>query len=682
MNFLDPMSAVLGACVAVPALLALYLLKLRRRPVRVGSTMLWQSAAEDTQANVPLRWLRASWLLMLHLIILGLLVTALGRPTLSRGPGARSRVVLLIDRSASMSCTDGPDGATRLAIAQAKAADLADRATSSGSAVSVVSFAARAVVECGFTTSAGAARSAIEGIAPTDQPGDLGATLRLVDSLLVDQNEDRAEQRATVCLLSDGSFASAEAPSLAGAAVSFVPVGSSDPRNIGIVALAARRDYEDPGAVRVFARVLSTLDHDLDVPVALRLDDTVIERRALHIARPPTPPAENAQAALSRPAEAVVTFQVRTPAGGAATVSIDRPDTLASDNQASIVLPPARRASILLVRPADDAARPTIVPPWLLEDALSQLDAASFRTIDDAEYERLTAAGAMGGADLFVFDRVRPKAPPPGASLSFGAGLPIPGLDFRTPAAPSDGEYILAWDRSHPLLRDVALDQVFIVSGLERAAPPPTGAAEARELATGPSGPLMLLANDGAHRRLVVAFDVAASNWPLQVSFPVFLATSVDYLTLRGEESAGRAFTTAEPVAVFAPPGVRSFDLRRETLASATASPAVPALTDPPVVIPVTVGPDRSGDPVPVGLVERAGLYRVTPPGAQPYVAVNLVNVTETECAANSVVRVGAAVVASDSSGDVPREIWLWFVLAAAALLAVEWGVYAAQTRA
>ncbi|MFY7874007.1 MAG: dihydroxy-acid dehydratase, partial [Pirellula sp.] len=55
---------------ALPLLLALYLLKLRRRPLRVVSTLFWPRASEDAQVNVPLRWLRPSWLLLLHLLAL------------------------------------------------------------------------------------------------------------------------------------------------------------------------------------------------------------------------------------------------------------------------------------------------------------------------------------------------------------------------------------------------------------------------------------------------------------------------------------------------------------------------------------------------------------------------------------------------------------------------------------
>jgi len=689
MTLLDPMSAVLGASVAIPALLALYLLKLRRRPVRVSSTLLWKSAAEDLQANVPLRWLRASWLLLLHLAIVGLLVGALGRPVLSAGDSPRTRVVLVIDRSASMSCRDGPEGLTRLEMARARATDLADRAIDSGATVGVVSLAARGSIETGFTSSRGAARAAIAGITPTDQPGNLEAAVRVVDSLLSGSGEELNGPRATVCVFSDGSFGSDGAPAPAGAVVSFVPVGSGTPDNAGIVSLAARRDYDDPGTVRVFARVLSAGPGELDLPVSLAIDGEVVERRVLRSVLPaPTADAPAVRAtttmhASPHRAEAVTTFQVKRPGGGSAVVSIDRPDLLVADNSGAIVLPPATRASVVLVKPDGDAERPTVVPAWLLENALSELDAASFRVISASEYERLAGAGAQGGIDLFVFDRVTPRTAPPGASLSFGAGVPASGLGLRAAEnSPTDG-YLLAWDRGHPLLQDVALDQVYVTSAL---VPSMLDGAASRPgvLATGPGGPLMILGADGHHRRLVVAFDVAASNWPLQVSFPVFLATALDYLTLRGEESAGRAFSTGEPVDIVVPRGVSSVELRRvEAPGAGTATSVGSATTGgPESTIRVAVPPDRAGERVPVGLVERAGLYRVAPPGAEPVLAVNLVNAVESACGVSNSLKLGGATVTGGVAVPVPREVWPWLVLAAAGLLVVEWIAFAARARA
>ena len=54
MTFLAPTSALLAAAVVLPLLVAMYLLKLRRRPLRVSSVLLWEKFGSDLQVNVPL----------------------------------------------------------------------------------------------------------------------------------------------------------------------------------------------------------------------------------------------------------------------------------------------------------------------------------------------------------------------------------------------------------------------------------------------------------------------------------------------------------------------------------------------------------------------------------------------------------------------------------------------------
>ena len=57
-SFLNPWTAAIAASIAVPALLVLYFLKLRRREMPVSSTLLWRKAIQDLQVNAPRRSLK------------------------------------------------------------------------------------------------------------------------------------------------------------------------------------------------------------------------------------------------------------------------------------------------------------------------------------------------------------------------------------------------------------------------------------------------------------------------------------------------------------------------------------------------------------------------------------------------------------------------------------------------
>src|SRR3954466_14534109 len=119
-TFLNWPVALLAAAIAIPALLVLYFLKLRRREVSVSSTILWKKAIVDLQVNAPFQKLRRNLLLILQLLLLIFLLLALARPIISYAKGAGRSTVILIDRSASMAAKDGLEGkGTRLEEAKA-----------------------------------------------------------------------------------------------------------------------------------------------------------------------------------------------------------------------------------------------------------------------------------------------------------------------------------------------------------------------------------------------------------------------------------------------------------------------------------------------------------------------------------------------------------------------------------
>src|SRR5204862_1231967 len=102
-RFLNIWPAALAAAIAIPSLLILYFLKLRRREMAVSSTLLWRKAIQDLQVNAPFQKLRRNLLLLLQLLLLVLLCLALSRPVSNFTPGAAKLSVILLDRSGSMS---------------------------------------------------------------------------------------------------------------------------------------------------------------------------------------------------------------------------------------------------------------------------------------------------------------------------------------------------------------------------------------------------------------------------------------------------------------------------------------------------------------------------------------------------------------------------------------------------
>ena len=686
MTFLDPAAGILAAGIAAPIVVLLYFLKLRRRPVRVSAVFLWAMAAEDLQVNVPLRWPRASWILLLQLLGLLLLCVAIARPAVSSDVGNSGSVIIMIDASAAMAAEDapGPEGApvSRLARAKRSAREMIDRmalGSASGDGQSramVISFAAGAKVETPFTASRAELRRAVDAVEQTDQPADLDAALGVVRAFAFagEENED-ARVRPLLILLSGGGFVRAPPASRQGAGgadVRFVRIGPPpDARrdNLGIAALSARRDEERPSAARVFVRVVNAGPEGVEAPLIVRVNGEAARAVALDIpgapARAPAAAgAEEDPAGDALVGERSTSVEIEAPGRSLIEASIERPDALSPDNAAAIVLDEPRPPRIILVAPEDGSGRPS--PDPALAHALRVVAGQGSVRIAGAS-SFIAGAESQYAADLIVFDRVRPARTPALPTLSFAAGLPIEGLALAQPEAGSSTPFV-SWRRAHPVMRGVVLDNLAV--GLPMTLTLPDGAAA---LANGRDGPLIGLLEDRGVGRIIVGFEVERSGWWLNVSFAVFVANSVERLIGRSEAALSRSFTTTEPVSIRAALGASRLTLQGPGAASF-------AVDDRAAVGPPIPG---AGPLVSIGVLPRAGVYRAEGAAdADRLIPVNLLSPAASALRTADSVDIGGARIASGGAGGAtPREVWPWFALGAIAVLTLEWALFAWRMR-
>ncbi|MGD0542276.1 MAG: VWA domain-containing protein, partial [Tepidisphaeraceae bacterium] len=245
-HFLNPLAAAVAAAVFVPSLLALYFLKLRRRIMPVPSTMLWRKAVQDLQVNAPFQRLRKNLLLLLQLLLLAALLLALARPILNYSPGAGPRSIILIDRSASMSADDMPGGKTRLEEAKRRAGDLVGTLGRNGAAM-VIAFDDSAETLAPFTTDVRLLRNVIDSIQPTDRRSKLEAGYQLADAQAAFTAGDSQafRQAPDVYLFSDGRMLDGDKAAVQGN-LHYEQIGTATAGNVAIVALSAKRDYQQP----------------------------------------------------------------------------------------------------------------------------------------------------------------------------------------------------------------------------------------------------------------------------------------------------------------------------------------------------------------------------------------------------------------------------------------------------
>ena len=384
MTFLTPWSAMFAAALAVPLLLLLYFLKLRRRTLRVPSTLLWPGARDDLQVNVPFQRLRYSILLLLQLLILACFLLALGQPVVESQATSPARLVLIIDRSASMGAVS-PDGTTRLDAAKKVARRLIEQAGRSGEAaeVMIIAFADSAQVVSEFQSQRRLLLEAIDGITLSDGPTRLEAALQLAEAFSARIAEGQ-EQDVQLVLLSDGGVEPPDAPTgfvLQTGEFRFAQVredSRTELDNLGIVSFSARRQFEDPGTVLVFARLVQIGREPLATVLTLRSNGQVEDVQRLTI-----PAADD-----GGPGEASATFSLEAPGGAVISLEHNHRDQLAVDDSAVLVLPEPGRARVAIVH--GDEPVDAFVKQVLELIELRSLDVMStdrFRQLDPGELD-------------------------------------------------------------------------------------------------------------------------------------------------------------------------------------------------------------------------------------------------------------------------------------------------------
>ncbi|MBX9789142.1 MAG: VWA domain-containing protein [Pirellulales bacterium] len=510
-----------------PAIVLLYFLRLRRAPQEVPSTYLWLKSIEDLHVNSLWQRLRRSLLLFLQLLLVGLLALALLGPSWRASTLHGGRYVFLIDTSASMAATDVSP--TRLDEAKRRVAALIDE-MDSGDVAMIVSFADQARVEQPFTDNHYELERRLKAIEQTSHrtsivealnvaAGLAGATRTGIDADPGNGERPAAQPRAQMFIFSDGKFADAPKATLAGVEPILQTVTGDEPRNVAITQFDARRQENARDAWQVFARLENFSVAPLPVQLELYVDDELADAQQVNVAvDKPT------GVAFDLPDTETARLELRAKTG----------DHLAVDDRAWAVIDPPRRAKVVVV---------SKTPNEPLEFALStesgqQLAETTYQSAAWLETPDYRSTAAAGQFDLCIFDRCQPPEMPQANTLFLGA-LPPETTGWKVEAV-ADVPQIIDTDRAHPLMQLLELGDV-LVREATPLVPPPGGTV----LMHSSAGPLLAIAPRQSYEDAVLAFPIfddaqVPTNWPLRLSFPLFVLNALEYLGGRGLDVASR----------------------------------------------------------------------------------------------------------------------------------------------
>jgi len=574
MSFLAPLG-LLGL-LFVPAVVAMYLLKLRRDEHVVPSTLLWHRLAADVEANAPWQRLRRSLLLLLQLLLVLLLAVLVARPFLERPAGLAADLVVVIDTSASMAATDvTPD---RLTAVKAQAIDALHDLPADGQ-VSVIAAGRTARVVVNGTSDLGRVRAAIQAIPVEPASGNLGDALNLANALAARPTD------AQILVATDAALAVKPTTRL-DHPVKVLQVGR-ERGNQAIVALAVRP--APSGVTRsVFVSVANLDIERVSRRLELYGDGILLEARDVALE-----PQARTEVVVDDVPQSVSVVEVRLAAAAG--------DALASDDRAWAIVPPDQHRRILLVSDGD---------PYL-ETALTYLPDTELYGVSPAKYGPDTHPELF---DLVIFE----GAPP--------ATLPRSAILLIAPTTTSDlGE--VAWTvidpalgtlpQDEPILRYVDLTTVHVGKAQQLVLPTWARTVLPASIhgAAGPEQiPLLYVGERNGQRVGVLAFEPRQSDLPLQVAFPILMANLTGEL-LGGSAAPTSAVVPGDPVTLPLPAGANGLHVMKpdgttvDVLATSEGAASVSfSATDQLGVYAAT----------PIGTAATAGPSGASPAGASP----------------------------------------------------------------
>jgi Ca-activated chloride channel homolog len=591
-----------------------YLLKLKRKRRVVPSVFLWQRALEEIEANAPFKKLRRSLLLLLQLLALAALIFALARPLITMRALASGSTVIVIDSTASMSARD-EDGRPRLDRAKELARDMVN-GLGGGDRAAIIESSSRVTIRSSLSSDRAALVAGINDVRETDAPGNLTDAARLAEQIA------KTEREAAIVIISDGGGA-AIASDLGAAADPNPPPASSKSlpvrlvrvgrraNNAGIVAMNSR-PASATGRRELFASIASFGDEDRALGVELRIDGKLVDARTVKVS------ANDRTAVL---------FDNIPPAGGLAELKLNNDDDLAADNVAYTFLTDARRLRVAVT--GDN--------PFLLQALAVNPDFDARRVGPGAalsDFDCIISEGPIGSDAI---DSNRPLLVINPADV---AGLWRAAETRQTPE-------ITSVERSHPINSYLSYADLHVESAARREV-----AAWLKPVVSSSSDGLIWAGDDGRRRVVVIGFDLAKSDLPLKVEFPILLANSVTWLAGRNALTTDRAVRAGQPV----------------TLLTSAGS----------VIVKTPAGDEqelaaRDGTAIFADTL-RAGAYEVND---GPPFAASLLSEAESDTAPRDSIKTRAGEVSGQvASFYSEREFWRWVALVGLTVLMIEWWVY------
>ncbi|MEM0926763.1 MAG: BatA and WFA domain-containing protein, partial [Planctomycetota bacterium] len=594
--------------VALPIVLC-YILRVQPRRYQVTTLMFWDKVIEDTKRRAWWQSLRRWLSLALQLLFIGLLIGAMIDPILGRSEKARD-LVLVIDRSASMNAgmtaTEiGPSASTdtRFDAAIRRAMSLAGELRG-GDTMAVIAAGGSIEVVAGRGDFAPSIVDAIETVRPTDGPTRLEEAVELARRIAPDEDRrqvivltDRlpASPQAGVSNAQDESDPDEKLADSPGDVV-YETFGESH-ENWAITTMSSRRSLSDPVgfATRFTIKrfVKSPNDTGQDDPDETAADSQAtdsgvrVNLRLIGFDELDTAPSQDSPEVdvvpkgqlidvipvnLDSDNEMTWTVEATSAAGGVLVAELDFGgrasviDALSADNVARVVIPPRPDVPVRLVGGTDPAVEAESEENASIDAGLFFLRSvlSSIPTLTVVENDE-----SFPSDGLTVWYRVGEEEQqlPDGPLLVLSPqidGPEVNGQPSWTIGDNLESPLVAKTSETSPLMRHVRMTNVTLGNSRDLTIADAFGISETLVQTADDSVVATSIERTGdaaGNRVMILATELASSDFPLRIAFPVMMTNAVNWFTGRDSESpvplrAG----VASSVRVAGAPGFRLSD--------------------------------------------------------------------------------------------------------------------------
>ena len=613
MEFTNPWGFI--SFIAVPALVALYILKQKHREMKIPSLFLWQKTASLMEASTPWQKLRRNLLFILQLAAVSLICFMICGPALTDGR-AYGEITAVIDASASMRAVDsdpGTGGKTRFERALDDVMDVAGR-LSRGQKMSVLIAGDAVLPAVSHSDDRAEIKKALRDCACGYSGGSLSDALTLAEGM------------------TEGS----DGGSLTIVYTDYDPQFSGFSGRIEVVNLAGTGTNTavthmscggDASGFTVMSTV-RTFGPDAEYTLELRCDGLLTDAKKV---------------SLKKGEAQSVYWTGISPDRRVASVTVVCDDILSDDNTVSIPLERTEERRVLAV--SDNA--------FFIEKVFSSIGGYTFYKSGTADFD----ASLAEGYDLYIFDCFVPSKLPEGGSVWFiSPDTDTEGLDVKSyikgTTLSSAGTAASSEIGAYVNFSEIALSGFYEIScgdGWET-------------VALCGMLPAMAVKSAGDGRKFaMLAFDIHNSNLPLLKEFPILVQNLLSYslpamtdgagLRVAGSVISVNSLAYSKSVSAEAPDGTVT-----------ELAPPFPAVSYRLAMPGVYTLKQQLSRPSSDGSTEAVGYISAAIPEDESGMSGEIVE------------NRGGARTKTDFRGQ--RELWPFILAAVLVLLAAEWWVY------